>query len=939
MTSSSGKAAAASAAGADVELNLDNYPGLSEEEARLIFERDGPNEIEQQKPRTIFAIVWDVVREPMFLLLLSCSVVTFALKDYEEGSMLLAFVLFIIGITIYQERKTERALDALKNLSAPRAQIIRGGRQMTVAGREVVLGDTVILKEGDRVAADMILVWSMNVSADESLLTGECVPVRKHVGDLGADEQLGKPGGDDQPSCFSGSVIVSGKGVGLVRATGRNTLLGQIGKSLNTLETEKTPLEKEVKRLVIVMAIVGACAALAVFLILGITESRWLNAAVAAISLAMGLLPEEFPVVLTVFMSLGAWRISRSRVLTRRNSAIETLGACTVLCTDKTGTLTINQMMVQALWDKGTDHTFHFKNAADSTEAIDEQCHSIVEFAILASQRDPFDPMELALKRLADNKCVEAEHTHYDWELVREYPLTKEMLAMSRVYKMGDHHDKLCVAVKGAPESVGDLCHLGEADLARMRAHVNTFASMGLRVLGVARAVFPIVSSPKGPNPADLPSIQHDYEFEFIGLVAFIDPIRPSVPAAIRQAYDAGIKVVMITGDYPGTAKAIAEKIGLEPRDKVITGPELEQMSDEELSSRIKGVTIFARVVPEQKLQIVRAFKAAKEIVCMTGDGVNDAPALKAAHIGVAMGQRGTDVAREAAHLVLLDDDFSSIVRAVRLGRRIYDNLSKAMLYIISIHVPLAGMVLMPVLFHLGEHPHDASTSSGEDWEGIWVDPVFHAVHIVFLEMVIDPACSVVLEAEPEADGIMDRPPRDTSKGAVNLTTGFIAFAQGIVILAAALLLFYYSRTLTGADTEQAIALAFGAVIIANLGLIIEDRSWDSSFFTTLFFRKNIANTIVLIIVIPALFVVIYVPGINSLFRFAHVPAIYIPVFIGVGIVSSLWFEFFKLGRHFYLKNKIHRFNEQRRKELGLPPNFNEHGVALEVVEVEPQEK
>eukprot|EP00727_Mastigamoeba_balamuthi_P012244 m51a1_g7642 putative cation transport atpase (933) ;mRNA; f:366579-369638 len=906
--------APATAAAAEVELNLDRFPGLSEEEARVAFERDGPNELEQQKPRTVFSIVWDVVREPMFLLLLSCSVVTFALKDYEEGSMLLAFVLFIIGITIYQERKTERALDALKNLSAPRAQIIRGGKQMTVAGREVVLGDTVILKEGDRVAADLVLAWSMNVSADESLLTGECVPVRKHTGDLGVMEPLGRPGGDDQPSCFSGSVIVSGKGVGIVRATGRNTMLGQIGKSLSTLETEKTPLEKEVRRLVVMMAIVGACAALTVFLILGITQRRWLNAAVAAISLAMGLLPEEFPVVLTVFMSLGAWRISRSMVLTRRNSAIETLGACSVLCTDKTGTLTINQMMVQALWDKSTDHTFQFRNAADSTEAVDEQCHSIVEFSILASQRDPFDPMELALRRLADNKCVEAEHTHDDWELVREYPLTKEMLAMSRVYKMGTGADKLCVAVKGAPESVGDLCHLNECDLARMRAEVNTFASMGLRVLGVARAVFPAAR-----RPEDLPAIQHDYDFEFIGLVAFIDPIRPTVPAAIRQAYDAGIKVVMITGDYPGTAKAIAAKIGLEPHDKVITGPELEQMSDAELSMRIKGVSIFARVVPEQKLQIVRAFKAAHEIVCMTGDGVNDAPALKAAHIGVAMGRRGTDVAREAAHLVLLDDDFSSIVRAVRLGRRIYDNLSKAMLYIMSIHVPLAGMVLLPVLLHLGEHEWDASTSSGEGWAGVWSDPVFHAVHIVFLEMVIDPACSVVLEAEPEAEGIMQRPPRDTKKGAVNLSTGITAIAQGAVILAAALLLFYYARTLFDAEAEQAMALAFGAVIVANLGLIIEDRSWDTSAFTTLFLRKNIPNIVVFAIVVPVLFVVIYVPGINALFRFGHVPAVYIPVFVGVGVASSLWFEGVKVVRYLYNRAKFQQYIARRRKELGLP--------------------
>jgi Ca2+-transporting ATPase len=772
----------------------------------------------------------------------------------------------------------------------------------------------------------------MNLSADESLLTGESVPVRKHPADKGPEAELTAPGGDDTPSCFSGSMIVSGKGVGLIKQTGVRTRLGQIGKSLESLKEEKTPLERETNKLVLVMAIVGVCAALGLFLAIGLTgmnKKAWLDGALAAISLAMGLLPEEFPVILTVFLSLGAWRISRSRVLTRRNSAIETLGACTVLCTDKTGTLTINQMMVQALWDHPTNHTFQFRDPADTTERVDEQCHSIVEFAVLSSQRDPFDPMEQALKRLLDNRCVDADHSHGEWHMLKEYPLTKEMLAMSRVYSTTlEKREELVVAVKGAPETVGDLCHLDQGTLEMMRAKVNEFAGRGLRVLGVARALHVVKPSEVGAVTAvvsttvpmeALPSIQHDFAFEFIGLVGFIDPIRPSVPGSIKIAYEAGMKVVMITGDYPGTAKAIAEKIGLEPRDQIITGPELDSLNDEDLAKRINAVTIFARVVPEQKLRIVKAFKAAKHIVAMTGDGVNDAPALKAAHIGIAMGMRGTDVAREAAHLVLLDDDFSSIVRAVRLGRRIYDNLRKAMSYVISIHMPLAGMVLLPVLFHLGERHSIVSSSSATheavEGETMWSNPIFHAVHIVFLEMVIDPACSVILEAEEEEKGVMQRPPRDTKKGAVSPATAFVAGLQGLVILTCGLLLYYYSRVLTGANYSQASALAFAAIIVANLGLIIEDRSWDDNLLVTLFRRKNTAMYVVVAIAFPALFLVIYVPGLNSLFGFSHVPGIYIPVFIGVGIVSSVWFEFYKLLRWAVLSQSKKRRQERAQKQ------------------------
>ena len=945
---------------AQTELDLDSIEGLSEAEAARRLAEDGPNELQRQKPRTFFEIVFDVVREPMFVLLLICVVLCFVLKDYAEGGMLSAFVFFIIGITIFQERKTERALDALKGLSAPRATVFRGGKRVVVPGRDVVRGDVVLLAEGDRVPADMALMWAMNMAADESLLTGEAVPVRKSASEDPEGEAIGAPGGDDLPYVFSGSMVVSGKAIGLVRATGAGTNLGQIGKSLGELKEEKTPLERETNRLVLLMAGVGCAVSACVFLYYGLKRHEWTEGALAAITLAMGLLPEEFPVVLAVFFSLGAWRISKSNVLTRRNSAIESLGACTVLCTDKTGTLTMNQMMVAALWDQATGHRYVFRDPADAEERVDEECHEVVEYAILSSQRDPFDPMEMALWRLAEQQQVDPSHTHSTWEMVKEYPLTRELLATSRVYRRDSSSSSssslssasslsaslsasgvvgaagaagartptptpssltsYVVAVKGAFEAVADLCHMEAAAAAAGQRVAQEFAGMGLRVLGVARCEHPLGDG----SAASLPPIQHDYPFEFVGLVAFADPIRPTVPAAIAQAYGAGIKVAMITGDYPATARAIAERIGLEPRDRVVTGPEMDEMDDAQLSAAVAGTAIFARVVPEQKLRIVQAYKARGEIVAMTGDGVNDAPALKAAHIGVAMGMRGTDVAREAAKLVLLDDDFSSIVRAVRLGRRIYDNLQKAMAYIISIHVPLAGVILIPVL--LG-------------WE-----PIFRAVHIVFLEMVIDPACSVILEAEGEEPDVMERPPRDTRKSMVSIPTALLAIMQGLTILAGAILIFHYVQEFTPlnidesayayayytyssssssysysyssssladkllADAEdyrmrQARSVAFGMVIVANLCLILEDRSWEL-WLGRVLLRPNRPMWIVCAIVVPALFLVLFTPGVTTLFAFKRMEPICILLFIGAGIVTTMWFEAYKAIRVAVLRRR-----------------------------------
>lgn len=725
----------------------DTLTGLSDTEVARRLQQHGYNELPSSKGRSIFATAWDVVREPMFLLLLACGTIYLLLGDVQEAVMLLGFVFVVLGITLYQERKTERALEALRDLSSPRALVIRGGERKRIAGREVVPDDLLVLAEGDRVPADAVVLSCHNLSTDESLLTGESVPGRKVAWD--GVREMTRPGGEDLPFVFSGTLVVQGQAVAQVRATGIHTEMGNIGKALQTVQTEDTRLQQEVGRLVRRVAVFGLALCLIVIVLYGLTRGNWLQGFLAGITLAMALLPEEFPVVLTIFLALGAWRLSKMNVLARRVPVIETLGSATVLCVDKTGTPTANRMSIRKLAVGGAVLDVERQAAP----ALPEEFREVVEFGILASQRDPFDPMEKAFHDLGNARLAETEHLHADWTLERGYPLSPDLLAMSHVWKSPTGEDYV-LAAKGAPEAVADLCHLDAERTKAIGEQVAAMAQDGLRVLGVARGVF---------RQQKLPGDQHDFTFEFLGLVGLADPVRPTVPAAVEECYTAGIRVVMITGDHPTTARSIARQAGIEPVDEIITGPELDRLDEAELRRRVKAVNVFARMVPEQKLRLVNALKANGEVVAMTGDGVNDAPALKAAHIGIAMGGRGTDVAREAASLVLLDDDFSSIVRAVRMGRRIFDHLQKAMTYIVAVHVPIAGMSLLPVVF---------------GWPLALLP-----VHILFLELVIDPACSVVFEAEPEEADVMRRPPRTGGESLFGRRLLGLGLLQGASVL------------------------------------------------------------------------------------------------------------------------------------------------------------
>ena len=761
--------------------------GLSSTEAAERLAQDGPNQLLGSAPKSNLAIVREVLTEPMFLMLLAAGGIYLALGDRGEALFLLGSVLVVIGITLTQERKTQRALESLRELSAPRALVLRDGVEQRIAGREVVRGDLLVLHEGDRIAADARLLQG-ELEVDESLLTGESVPVAKLAGDAA------KP--TEDPDLFASTVVTRGRGLARVLATAGRTAVGRIGADLARAEAPPSPLQQRSRRLVRGLAALALVLALAQVLLGWWWNGRpLLDSLLAGIALAMALLPEEIPVILTVFLALGAWRLTRLQVLTRRVTAVETLGAITVLAVDKTGTLTMNRMAVAEL----ATPTGHWQ--APDAQELPEDYHRLVEFALLATPADPFDPfdpMEQAIQRFGHDWLQGTEHVHEGREPVFEYALSGEMLAMTRVYASGAP-DQHLLATKGAPEAVADLCHLDAPRLAAVRAQVQALAEHGLRVLGVACGRW--TGQPRQAQA--WPPSQHDFDFEFLGLLALADPPRPEVPGAIAECRAAGVRGVMMTGDHPATARAIARQVGLSERPEVITGDELQRLDDATLRERLRHVDLCARLKPEHKLRLVQLLHAGGAVVAMTGDGVNDAPALKAAHVGIAMGERGTDVAREAADLVLLKDSFAHIVAAVAQGRRIDDNLRKATRFVFAVHLPIVALALVPTLAH---------------WPALLLP-----VHIVLMELLIDPACSIVFEAEPAAHDVMRRPPRPVDDSPFAPRAQWPALLQGAGV--AALLLGAQAWLhAQGWSLAQGRGVVFGTLLLCVLLLTLAQR-------------------------------------------------------------------------------------------------------------------
>ena len=833
-------------------METDPVHGLTSVEAGQRLAQHGPNELPSTGQRGAWGLLRDVVLEPMFLLLVACGAIYLALGDRHEALMLLGFVGVVIGITYVQKRRSEKSLEALRDLSSPRALVVRDGQAVRIAGRALVVGDVVLLAEGDRVPADLQLIEASSLSVDESLLTGESAPVLKQAG-----AEMPANTTDPHTQALSGTLVTQGTGKGIVRATGARSALGRIGASLQAIATEATPVQRETQKIVTWVASLGLALAAAVALAWGLARGDWLHGLLAGLTLTMAILPEELPVVLTIFLGLGAWRLAREKVLTRSMPAVELLGATTVLCVDKTGTLTMNRMAVRLLWSAAEQQSL----GPDDAPGLAEALHPVLEYAVLASHRRAFDPMESAIAQAGQHRLSGTEHLHADWELVDDYPLSPQMLAMSRVWQSPDRRD-LLVAAKGAPEAVMDLCHLDASRQAAIAQQVASMAADGLRVLGVARAIFPA---------GELPGAQHDFEFEFLGLVGLEDPVRPDVPAAIAECRAAGIRVVMITGDHPSTALAIARHAGLAAEGQPVTGPELDSMDNAALAARLKDTHVFCRVQPEQKLRLVQAFRRQGDVVAMTGDGVNDAPALKAAHIGVAMGARGTDVAREAAALVLLADDFASLVTAVRYGRRVFANLRKAIAFVLAVHLPIIGLAIVPLVL---------------EWP-----MVLMPVHILFLQLIIDPACSIVFEAEPLEADAMRAPPRRPDARLFDRLVLLRGVLQGCGLFIIVLLAYLMARSASGSDA-MARALAFTVLVVSNLLLIHSNRTWAAQRGTPR--PWNPAYGWIAVGACLLLALVLGVPAIAGLFLFASPSG---PLWLGGAALclgAWAWFEVIK---------------------------------------------
>lgn len=748
--------------------------GLDSAEAARRLAAEGPNALPGSEPKPLLRIAAGVLLEPMFLMLVAAGLLYLALGDTAEAAFLLGSVAAIVGLALAQERKSQRALEALRDLSAPRALVLRDGRQARIAGRDVVRGDLLVLREGDRIAADARLLQG-GLGADESLLTGESAARDKLPG--GPQE----PGGAD--ALFASTVVTRGSGLALVTATGPRTAVGRIGAALAGTALVPSRLQKQSRRVVRVMALAGLGMAAALVMLARFWDGRpLLESLLLGIALAMAALPEEVPVVLTVFLALGAWRLSRQKVLARRVQAVEALGGITVLAVDKTGTLTLNRMRVAEA------HAAGLAYVQDPDAALPPSLHELTRMAALATPPDPFDPMERAILSFAGQHLPPALARGAQ-EPERTYGLTRELLAMTQAFASPEP-GRYLLATKGAPEAVIGLCRLAPQQADALRAEVDAMAARGLRVLGVARGEW------NGPG---WPELQDQLPLHFVGLIGLIDPPRPEVPAAVASCLRAGIRVVMMTGDHPVTALAIARRVGLPEGAGVLTGAQIDELDDTALRERLAATGVCARLAPEHKLRLVRALQAAGETVGMTGDGVNDAPALKAADVGIAMGERGTDVAREAAAIVLLDDSFASITDAIRQGRRIDDNIRAAVRFIFAVHVPVIALALGPVLMH---------------WPVLLLP-----MQIVLMELIIDPACSVLFEAEPQAADVMSRPPRPAASSPfapVSLAYGVV---QGLgiagVLLAACWVL------VAQGWSQQAVRTTVFASLVACVFLLV----------------------------------------------------------------------------------------------------------------------
>jgi len=833
------------------EQKNQNLEGLTSEQAKKLQEQFGKNELATVKKQSFISKVIHIVLEPMFLLLIVASIIYFILGEPRDGVIMLIFVIGIISIEIIQEWKTDKTLNALKDLSAPHVIVIRDGKEQTILSEDLVPTDLMIINEGVKIPADGEVIKASDLCVDESSLTGESVGVWKVTVD-NADKNNTDYWRKDY--CYAGTLVTQGSATILVDKIGSNTEYGKIGINVASAPDSPTPLEKQTN------SIVKTCAIIAGILFILVTVITYFNipdhkftdriieSILSGITLAMAMIPEEFPVILTVFLSMGAWRLAKKQSLVHKLSSVETLGAVSVLCVDKTGTITMNKMAVQDTW------------------AIDDDNYNLCEIMGLGCETDAYDPMEKAMLLHCESIGISKDHL-FGGELISEYAFTNELKMMGHVWR---HDGEIVIAAKGSPESILTICKLSDEQRKQIENKINEMSREGLRVIAVG------TMNPK--SESDIPDNITDCKLTFLGLIGLADPPRESVKEDIKMCNKAGVRVVMITGDNGITASSIAKQIGMKNSDNIITGDELNNMTDSELMERVHDANIFSRVLPEHKMRIVKAFKENGEVVAMTGDGVNDAPALKYADIGIAMGKRGSEVAREAADLILMDDNFSTIVHTIEDGRRIYDNIKKAIGYVFTIHIPIAFASLFAPLLNISP-----------------ASLLLLPVHVVLLELIIDPTCSIVLERQPAESNIMDRKPRDPNEKI--LTAGVLtkSILQGLAIFIASFGTYYMLIKQQPENPQLARTMGLSIIMIANLFLVqVNSSNYDNAFKTMKYLIKDKVMWAVIIGTVAGLLLMLYTP-LNRILNLAPLSLSQFFIAVGIAAVSVLWYEIVKI--------------------------------------------
>lgn len=819
-----------------------NIKGLTQAQVLEAREKYGYNRLNYKKENAFWEALKGFAKDPMVILLLVASSIYFISGKTGDGIFLASALVLISGISLYQDSRSRNALEKLKDYTQVKSKVIRNEQVEEINSEDLVVGDSLMIEEGTSISADGIIVHSNDFSVNESILTGESFSVYKDK-----DQEDNR--------VFQGTTVASGLAIATITAIGGETKLGKIGKSLESIEEEKTPLELQISNFVKKMAMVGGVVFLIVWAINYFHTYDIMDSLLKALTLAMSILPEEIPVAFTTFMALGAWRLMKRGIVVKQMKTVETLGSATVICTDKTGTITENKMSLAKL--------FALKNPAitDAEKALNDNDKELITIAMFASEPIPFDPMEVAL-HAAYTKDI-ADDARPNFKMAHEYPLGGTPPMMTHIFE--NHSGKRIIATKGAPEAIIAVCKLTNEEKQRIHEAINALTTEGYRVLAVGEADF------KGN---DFPKTQQEFDFSFKGIVAFYDPPKKNIHNVLEHFYKAGIAVKIITGDNAETTTSIAKQIGFKGFDKSITGDDLMKLSDADLKKCVKETQIFTRMFPEAKLKIIEALKAQNEIVAMTGDGVNDGPALKAAHIGIAMGKKGTEIAKQAASLILLKDDLSKMVSAVAMGRKIYANLKKAIQFIISIHIPIILTVFIPLA--LG-----------------WIYPnIFSPLHIIFLELVMGPTCSIVYENEPIEKNTMSQKPRlftDTFFSWKELATSIL---QGLIITVGTLFTYQYA-VYQGFDEAITRTMVFATLITANIFLTLVNRSFYYSIFTTLQYKNNLVVLIIsLTIVLSTL--LLYVKPLTKFFEFEQLSGCQLPLSIGVGFVSVIWFEFVK---------------------------------------------